>query len=133
MRNWEIFYFVRGLIVSEGVIYDCPICRLTFVDLKSLKTHVYSHAVDDIFYCPMCPGVVRHNSYQQRYSISGFKFFFFFTQQFKTYKLIRKHIRARHNGVKFRCEYCSRLLNSRFSLALHMLRCDIIPLDDFRD
>lgn len=30
-------------------------CRLTFVDLKSLKGHVYSHAVNNIFYCPMCP------------------------------------------------------------------------------
>lgn len=45
---WEHFS------VSEGVIYDCPMCRLTFVDLKSLKGHVYSHAVNGIFYCPMC-------------------------------------------------------------------------------
>lgn len=42
------------MFVSEGVIYDCPMCRLTFVDLKSLKGHVYSHAVNGVFYCPMC-------------------------------------------------------------------------------
>lgn len=129
MPNYNIITKMY-IFVSEGVIYDCPMCRLTFVDLKSLRGHVYSHAVNNIFYCPMCPLVCVHTFivfhtvflfYVTQKSLNCF-YFVFYLQQFKTYKMIRKHIRARHHGLEFGCEYCNSSFNSRFNLNLHMLR-----------
>lgn len=79
-------------------VFECPICKESFVHVLLLKEHTNKHCVDGKFTCPDCNKI------------------------FTKYSIIRKHIRAFHCERKHTCTDCEKSFPTLDKLRMHLLR-----------
>lgn len=75
----------------------CELCEKTFVTRTTLRLHqAVAHGRGSVLSCEECP------------------------TKFVSAAKLREHVRARHLGVKHRCEHCGRDFNHSFSVKKHV-------------
>ncbi|KAK7788748.1 hypothetical protein R5R35_014436 [Gryllus longicercus] len=83
---------------AEKKMFECPICKMVFEQVLSLKEHVHCHSENGVYTCPQCNKV------------------------FDDFNQIRKHVRAFHSSKSFPCSLCEKVFPRPDKLKLHMLR-----------
>ena len=109
--------------------HDCQDCGKHFSRRDALKRHIEAvHSrTSEVFKCDLCEATFNRENNYQRHKLSFFandgsvrnKCTWCF-KDFCTEKLLRNHLREKHNYQDFSCEFCSRDFNQKSTFQMHM-------------